>query len=165
MVNIGSAVKSFKLVSILYKYWWVVITLMIIVPSLIGYYQEGKEAGDYSITVSKTFGLFTSADKNLYENFENFKFEKQEPNSISEKINYYSSLFWEVGKKAFVDIWMVIFLFLLLFNLTKFLVGNKDADLGAFLITIVIVAIIQSLTGKVPLRGIYTMIKSVIGLL
>jgi len=165
MVNIQTAVKSFKLGSVLYRYWWLVITLIIIVPSLIGYYQEGKEAGDYSITISKSFGLFTSADKNLYENFKDFKFEKQDTDSISEKIDYYSSLIWEVGKKAFVDIWMIIFLFLLLFNLVKFLVGNKDADLGAFLITIVILAIIQSLTGKIPLRGVYTMIKSVISLI
>jgi hypothetical protein len=165
MVNVQTAVKSFKLGSVIYRYWWLIITLIIVVPSLIDYYQEGKQAGDYSITITKSFNLFTSADKNLYENFKDFKFEKKESDSLSEKIDYYASLVWEVGKKAFVDLWMIVFLFFIIFTGVKFLVGNKDADLGAFLITIVILGIIQALTGKIPLRGVYTMIKTVGGLI
>jgi hypothetical protein len=99
--------------------------------------------------------MIVDADDNLYKSFSDFNFKKEETNTISEKINYYSSLMWNIAKNSFIDLWMIFFLFIAFYRSFLYLSGNDSARLGALIITLIFMMVIQALIGKIPFKGVY----------
>lgn len=162
---IRTALKGIKLVPFIFKYWYIWLTLIFILPTVVHSCQDAIEQQDYSIIVTEVGGLFASSDNELYKVFENFDFEKEEPQTTSEQINYYSSLFWEIGNAAFLPIWMMFFMFMVLYKGILFLSGNDSAKLGAAIITSIIIISLQAIIGKVPFKGLVLLFKTLWGLI
>ena len=165
MVTAITAIKGVKFIPFLFKYWYVWLTLVFILPTIIHSIQDSNEQEDWSIAVKQIGGLFASSDNELYKAFETFEFEKESPISTADKINYYSSLFWSIGSMAFLPIWMMFFMFIALYKIILFLSGNDSAKLGAAIITILIIVVLQAVIGKIPFKGLFSMAKTTWGLM
>jgi len=159
-MTITTAIKGVKLVPFIFKYWYIWLTLIFILPTVVHSIQDSHEQQDYSIAVKQIMGLFASSDNELYKAFEDFKFEKEEPKTTTDKINYYSNLFWSIGSMAFIPIWMMFFMFMSLYKIILFLSGNDSAKLGAAIITSIIIVVLQAVIGKVPFKGLSLMVKT-----
>ncbi len=164
-MGITTAIKGVKFVPFLFKYWYVWLTLIFILPTVVHSLQDSHEQQDYSIAIKEIGGLFASSDNELYKAFEDFEFEREEPISTADKINYYSTLFWEIGKMAFIPIWMMFFMFKIIYKIILLLSGNDSAKLGAAIITILIIVGLQSVVGKIPFKGLVSMAKTTWGLI
>ena len=165
MAIITTAIKGAKFIPFLFKYWYVWVTLVFILPTVINSIQDAHQQQDYSIVIKEIGGLVASSDNELYKNLETFELEKEEPVNTADKINYYSTLFWKLGKIAFLPIWMMFFLFTILYKVILLLSGNDSAKLGAGIISVFIIAILQAFVGKVPFRGLALLGQTMWGLI
>ena len=159
MGSISTALKGFKIVPLLWTYWYVWLTLIFILPTVIGSIQEARQENDYSIIISQVGGLFASSDNELYKSLQDFDFEKENPESTSQKIDYYASMLWNLGKISFVYLWVMVFMFICIYKFIRYVCGGDSASLGSLLITTIIILGMQTVVGKIPFKGVFELFK------
>jgi len=147
----------------IFKYWWIALTLAVVVSGLVSSINEGVEQGDMRIPLKFLGTSLVSADEGIYEVVQDLEFESQEKESLGEKISYYIEFGWYLITNLWKPLWMMIFWFLLFFKGEKFLMGNDSKSFRAFILAIITMAGLQILTYGIPFKGIYSLIKFTIG--
>ncbi len=148
---------------ILFKYWWVVATIIIILPMVIGSINQGIEEKDMRIPLKMIGTTIISSDEGIYEIVQDLEFEIQEKKSLSEKIGYYVEFGWYLIKNLWKHVWMMIIWFMVFFKGEKFIMGNDSKNLRAFILAILSMAFLQILVYGIPFKGVYALSKFIIG--
>jgi len=110
-----------KLFSFTFKHWYLVITLFILIPSIISSVSEGYEQRNPMIPIGKLSLFLTIADNNIYEDMQDTSdfIPKMKTENKIEEIEYWSRFFWNIIKKEFVNFWMILFNFIILYKFFK----------------------------------------------
>ena len=145
------------------KYWWILLTLVIILSGLVGSVQEAKQEQDWRIPFKFLGGTLISADAGIYDTVQDLEFESQNKEDIKEKASYYLGFAWFMIKNLWIHIWMLLFWFLLFFKLERFLMGNDSKSLRAFLIAFLTMVGLQIIMTGVPFKGIISLGRFIIG--
>ena len=150
------------------KSWWIVITLIILSSAIIVSINEGIEQEDWSIPV-KDLGLFlVSADSKVYEEVQELEKENLEikiKDGLFEIIKEISGLSWHIFKNLFVGLWMVFFNFILFYKIFLFILGDYSRKRRATILSILTMVGLQVLITGVPFKGVYALIKLIIGIM
>ena len=100
-------------------------------------------------------------DKSLDNAVENMNIDINN-DSIQNKIDSWASLFWYFLVNLWKSIFAMIFSFLILFKVIRFLGGNDSKSRNAVFITLLIMTGLQVLVFGIPFQGTYHLIKFVI---
>jgi len=160
---IGLIGKGFaKVFLFAFKGWWIVLTLLILSPTIISSINYGIEQNDLSIPI-KDLGLFlVSADEQVYQEVQELKKENLEIKSkekISEFIFDLMDLSGYLFKNLFVGLWMILFNFILFYKFFLFTLGDTSKTRKASLYAIFLMVILQVIVNGIPFRGIFSLIK------
>jgi len=102
-----------------FRKWYIVITILILLPSIISSIQEGIEQKNPLIPIYDLGMMSISADQSLYDELQNNTDEIipnfKPDNKILNKIDYWGRFAWNLGKRVFVNLWMIIFNFMVFY--------------------------------------------------
>ena len=153
---------GFNLGKFLLKYWWLLATLIILIPMLVSSINQGIEEKDIKIPL-KTIGMILgSSDQKIYDTVQDLEFEPQKKEELSEKIDYYFAFSWYLIKNLWGPIWMLIFSYIIFYKFFLFILGDSSKKLRAFLVSIMVMCGLQILIGGWPFKGTYALIKFII---
>jgi len=148
-----------KLFFLLAKYWWVWITLVVFIPTIVASINEGIEQQDLKIPLKKLGLALVSADEQLYDKVSDLDYPKGKDINI---IKYITGLSWYVLKNIFVSLWMLLFNFLLFFKLFLFFLGDSSKKLRAVIVSVITMVFLQILVSGIPFKGVTALIKYII---
>ena len=152
----------FLLGRLVLKYWWIFLTLFVIMSGLVTSINEGIEQEDMRIPIKFLGNTIVSSDEGIYETVQDLEFELQD-GSLKGKISYYADFGWYLISNLWKHIWMFVFWFFLFFKIERFLMGNDSKSFRAFILAILTMAGLQILMRGIPFRGIYSLVKFIIG--
>lgn len=152
----------FLLGSLVLRYWWIVLTLFIVMSGLIASINEGIEQEDMRIPFKFLGNSLISADEGIYESVQDLEFEIPKKEGLVGKLSYYAEFGFYLLKNLWRNIWMLIFWFFLIFKLEKFFMGNDSKSLRAFVLTILTMTGLQIAMRGIPFRGLFSLGKFVI---
>lgn len=150
---------------IIFRYWWVIATIIILLPMMIISINQGIEEKDMRIPLKMIGTTIISSDEGIYEVVQELEFESQEKESIGDKISYYLEFSWYLIKNLWKHVWMLLAWFILFFKGEKFIMGNDSKNLRAFILAILTMTFLQILVYGIPFKGIYALTKFIIGVL
>jgi len=150
---------------IIFRYWWVIATVIILLPMMIISINQGIEEKDMRIPLKMVGTTIISSDEGIYEVVQELEFESQEKESLGEKIGYYLEFSWYLIKNLWKHVWMLLAWFILFFKGEKFIMGNDSKNLRAFILAILTMTFLQILVYGIPFKGIYALTKFIIGVL
>lgn len=160
IMSIGKLV--FGLPKLLFKYWYVVGFIIILLPSIVTSINAGIEGEDWAQPLKDAGRYIASQDIIIYDFVETLKYDPVENGSLSDKVDYYflfwANILWKISMVA----WIMFFTFMITFRFTRWILGDKSADLRAFLVTIVIMSLAQILVAGVPFKGVKSLIDFII---
>jgi len=158
----GTIFKIGRIFPLLYKYWWIFFILFYILPTTISSIDMAREQGDWMIPIKDSAEAMSSFDKSIYDSVQKMDFEINKKDSLSEKIDQIFNLSWYVIRNLWRPIFAMIFTFLILFKVIRFLGGNDSKSRNAVFLTILLMVILQILVLGVPFKGVYLLIKFII---
>lgn len=150
---------------VIFRYWWIWITLIILSSAMIGSIREGVEQEDWKIPIIDAGLFLVSSDEKIYEEVQDLEFDMPKKTDSLKEIPYYLDFLWYVSKNLFVPIWMVLFNFILFYKIFLFVLGDTSKKLRAVIISILTMTFIQIMVSGVPFRGIFSLGKFIIGVL
>ena len=153
----------FSLGRFFFKFWWIFLTLFIVVSGLVSAINEGIEQEDLRIPFKFLGNTLISSDEGIYEVVQDLEFESQEKESLVEKLGYYAEFGWYLITNLWQHLWMMIFWFFLFFRLERFLMGNDSKSFRAFVLAILTMIGLQIIMRGIPFRGLYSLGKFIIG--
>lgn len=160
---IGKGILLFG--KVIFRYWWIWITLILLSSAMIGSIKEGIEQEDWKIPI-RDAGLFlVSSDEKIYEEVQDLEFEIPKEADSLKNIPYYLDFGWYVLKNLFVPIWMVLFNYILFYKIWLFVLGDVSKKRRAAIISIFTMVFIQIMVLGIPFRGVFSLGKFVIGVL
>lgn len=145
-----------------FRYWWIAMTLVIIIPGFISSFNEGVEQQDLKIPMRYLGTTIISSDQGIYEAVQDLEFENPKKENFIGKVGYYLDFGFYILKNLWRHLWMMMFFFIVFFKGEKFLMGNDSKSLRAFILSIFTMAGLQVLSFGIPFKGIYSLIKFVI---
>lgn len=157
MAILSTGKLIFGLPKLLFKYWYIVGFIMFVLPSIVISIDAAIAGEDWQGPLKQGGRYLASHDAIIYDYIENLEFSP-EGNLTDYYFNFWKDLLWTVWK----SIWALIFTFMLLFKAIRFLLGDKSADLRAFLITVAVMALMQILVVGYPFKGLISLFKFVI---
>lgn len=155
----------FFLSKFILRYWWVALTLFIIISGLSASISEGVEQQDLRIPLKYLGTTIVSSDEGIYEVVQDLEFEPQEKGSLSKKIGYYIDFGWYLIKNLWQHLWMIFFWFYFFFKGEKFLMGDDSKSLRAFIFAILTMTGLQILAYGLPFKGLFSLGKFIIGVM
>lgn len=155
----------FLLRGIIFRYWWIVATIIILIPMMIGSINQGIEEQDMKIPLRTMGTILISADQAIYEVVQDLEFESQEKESLGEKINYYSSFAWYLIKNLWKHLWMLLFSFILFYKIFLFILGDASKRLRATIISLSTMCFLEILVFGMPFKGVYALTKFIMGVM
>ena len=162
---IGTIFKFSKLMPLLYKYWWILFLLFYILPTGIQSYDSAKEQGDWMIPIIDSAIAIGSFDKNIDRVVQGMEFEFDKKDSIEEQIDSWANFIWYVVKNLWKPLFAMIFTFLILFKVFRFLLGDDSKSRNSAIIVIIIMVFLQIFISGVPFKGTINLFKFIIEVL
>ena len=150
------------LIRLVLKYWWIVLTLVIVMSGLISSINEGIEQGDMRIPIRFLGTSLVSSDEGIYETVQDLEFEPPKKEDLIGKLSYYAEFGFYLAKNLWRNLWMLIFWFFVFFKGERFLMGNDSKSFRAFVFAILTMTGVQILVYGIPFKGIYSLFKFVI---
>jgi len=147
------------------KYWWVFVTLIILLPGFMSSISEGREQEDYRIPLKFIGENIVSADQGIYEVIQDAEFKESKGKEPMEQLDYYFKLLWFLVQNLWRNLWMIFFFFLLFFKGERFLMGDSSKNLRAFSLAVLTMVLLQIMVYGVPFKGFYSLIKFIMGAL
>lgn len=151
-----------KLILFLFKFWWILITIMILFSPLSKSINEGIKEKDLRIPIKTMGTLIVSSDEGIYEVMEDAEFNESKGEKIMEKLDYYFKLIWFLLRNLWRHLWMLFFWFLVFFKGERFIMGNDSKSLRAFLIAVLTMTGLQILVYGVPFKGLFALFKFIV---
>lgn len=147
------------------RYWWIVLTLVIVMSGLILSINEGIEQGDMRIPLKFLGNSLVFSDEGIYEVVQDLEFEPPKKEDLIGKLSYYAEFGFYLAKNLWKNIWMLIFWFFLFFKGGKFLMGDDSKSLRAFIVALVIMIGLQVAVSGTIFRGLTALTKFVLGVI
>lgn len=160
MVSIGDIQSKLSIISFLYKYWYIWLAIVLILPTIVYSIKDAREQNDYSLILKNVASLMTNSDKEIYDYFYTLNIEKGELRTTSEKFDYYSKLIWIIFIHAIVPLYFICFIYWIFYKIIVFLTGDVS-KLGSSILSLIVIGIIQIAVNKVPFIGVYTAITKI----
>ena len=140
---------GWQLTSLVWRKWYLVITFLILIPSIISSVSSSIEERNPMIIVGDVGLYLISADEAIYEDRENFEeiIPKIEQNDgIISKAEYWARFFWNLLRKYFTRLWMILFNFLILYWIFQgFNSSKKTRNKILALLTMIVLQVFISL--------------------
>ncbi len=155
----------FLVFRLVFKYWWIVLTLALIMSGFITSWQEGVEQEDMRIPLRFLGTSLASADEGIYDIVQDLEFESPDKESMAEKLSYYAGFTWFLAKNLWIHLWMILFWFLVFFKGERFIMGNDSKSFRAFILAILTMVFVQILVYGMPFKGLYSLCKFVSGVI
>lgn len=150
---------------LIFKYWWIAITLLMILSGFISSINDGLEQQDLKIPLRFLGTEVLSADEGIYEVVQDLEFELPKKENFVGKIGYYFDFIWYLITNLWRHLWMVLFSFMIFYKIPLFFLGDASKKLRATVISILIMAFLQILMSGIPFRGLFELTKFVMGVL
>ena len=122
----ATTAKSFGLIKFLISHWYLVILLLVIIPSVIGSIREAKETSNLSYPFIKLGIMLVDADTLIYKDVQTLKedpskligMEKPSEGLLS-KLKYYWLFFKNVIWRIFGNLWLITLPFILFYKVLR----------------------------------------------
>jgi len=157
-------IRGLKLLPILYKYWWIWLSLFLFLPGFISSVDDGWQQKDFRIPLGYVGNSIISADEGMYDILEEADFEVGKIKSWKDKLNISWNFLYFLVSSLWMQIWMMFFSIYGLYRLIRF-VSNDSLRGKAFIFSVSIIGLIQIFFGGFPYRGTYSLIKFIIEVL
>ena len=154
---------TYFLKRLVFRYWWVLATIIVLIPMLIVSINQGIEEQDMRIPLKEMGTILISSDQAIYEVTQDLEFESQKKESLGEKVDYYANFVWYLIKNLWEHIWMLFFNFFLFYKTFLFFSGDVSKRLRATILSVGTVAFLELLVFGVPFKGVYALTKFIIG--
>ena len=157
---IGTLFKFSKIFVGLYKYWWILYFLFLVLPAIVQSVDAGIEQEDWRIPIKTLAIQTTSFEKGIYDAVQDMEIDINKKDGLDEQIDEW----WNLGVYIFRNLWRpifaMVFTFLLIFKSLRWL--NDSLKWRALYITFGIMFLLQILVVGVPFKGSFALIKFII---
>lgn len=181
---------GWKLTALIWRKWYIVVTLIILLPSIVSSVYEGVEQKNPMIPIGALGLQLVSADESIYQDKEDFDEiipEIAKNGELINKIEYWLHFLWNLLREYFVRLWMILFNFFVFYWFFQGLNSSKKTrnKVLAFLtmvflqvfISLILLVINQNLgipdvnlyskmwfviKSVTPFKGIYSLFKFIL---
>jgi len=160
----GTILKGLRIFPLFYRYWWIWLSLILILPGFINSVDTGWVEKDLRIPMKYIGNIVVSADEGMYDILEEADFEIGETKSLGDKLNVSWYLLMFLVKNLWKNIWMMFFSIYAWYRGIRF-ISNDSLRGKALLFSVIIVGVIQIFVGGFPYRGSYSLIKFIVEIL
>ncbi len=144
------------------RYWWIALTLVVVVSGLVSSINEGVEQGDMRIPLKFLGTSLVSSDEGIYETVQDLDFDPPKKEGLVGEIGYYAEFGFYLAKNLWRNLWMLIFWFFVFFKGERFIMGNDSKSFRAFIFAIASMVVVQIFVYGIPFKGIYSLFKFII---
>lgn len=157
--GIGKA--GFRLIPLMFRYWWVVLTLLVFLPAIITSIEHGVKTGDMKEPMKDLGTLLVSSDGVIHEKLKDLEFEIEFDGGIWNLLTAYLSFSWFILNNFWRELWMMIFVFMAFYKGFVFIGGEGVKGIRGVFLALSAMAFVQIMVQGMPFKGSWALIKFV----